>query len=589
MKYFSLLILTLSIVARGEYVNTNVRVNVDSSSHLTKVIYSITVNCVKSSSIYNFQLPRSYSDRVAYLGAVFGQKVDTENGLDVKRIERTDKSIYEISLGKTIMKDESFKMVIELILTELNDPLPQQIEQGEKQYMKLKFLLNFHSPYLTEKSKTIVELANDKILSFTKHPSNHKQGKKVTYGVYENVAALDEKQIEIHYENNSPFIVIDKMEREIELSHWGAINIREEIYIRHYGADMKGSFSRLDYQRQSQQTNPSVAQFTSILPATAKNIYYRDIIGNISTSNVRDHFDHQEIEIQPRFPLMGGWKTDYMIGYNLPSHEYLYNKDDQYVLQCRIVEQIMNEQLIKNLKVKIILPEYVGDVRLVTPYEVKREKDENVKTYLDTVGRPVIVFTAKNLVFHHIQDLQVQYKFEKLYLLKEPLLMMFVIFVTLAFFILLIRMDMTIETNKESDSRLKAKSLLDVLLKKWDERFELYSELQDAINSFAFSKDSFTFAEKKRKNDAAFKNGGVQINQVIWDIRQNDQEIGMKVKELEKMEEKLKSMHGKLVSKAEAVASGKGVMKNYRQIEETSIQMYMEVRGQMRTSLMNLY
>lgn len=31
-----------------------------------------------------------------------------------------------------------------------------------------------------------------------------------------------------------------------------------------------------------------------------------------------------EVEVRPRFPLFGGWKTHYMIGYNLPSYEYLY-------------------------------------------------------------------------------------------------------------------------------------------------------------------------------------------------------------------------------------------------------------------------
>lgn len=31
-----------------------------------------------------------------------------------------------------------------------------------------------------------------------------------------------------------------------------------------------------------------------------------------------------EVEVRPRFPLFGGWKTHYIIGYNLPSYEYLY-------------------------------------------------------------------------------------------------------------------------------------------------------------------------------------------------------------------------------------------------------------------------
>lgn len=63
----------------------------------------------------------------------------------------------------------------------------------------------------------------------------------------------------------------------------------------------------------------------TILPASAQDVYYRDEIGNISTSHLQVLEDSVEVEIRPRFPLFGGWKTHYLIGYNLPSYEYLYN------------------------------------------------------------------------------------------------------------------------------------------------------------------------------------------------------------------------------------------------------------------------
>lgn len=62
----------------------------------------------------------------------------------------------------------------------------------------------------------------------------------------------------------------------------------------------------------------------TILPASAQDVYYRDEIGNISTSHLQVLEDSVEVEVRPRFPLFGGWKTHYIIGYNLPSYEYLY-------------------------------------------------------------------------------------------------------------------------------------------------------------------------------------------------------------------------------------------------------------------------
>jgi len=35
--------------------------------------------------------------------------------------------------------------------------------------------------------------------------------------------------------------------------------------------------------------------------------------------------DGVELELRPRFPLFGGWKTNYYIGYNVPSYQYLYH------------------------------------------------------------------------------------------------------------------------------------------------------------------------------------------------------------------------------------------------------------------------
>ena len=65
--------------------------------------------------------------------------------------------------------------------------------------------------------------------------------------------------------------------------------------------------------------------FQTMLPAAARDIYYRDEIGNISTSHLREMDDSVELELRPRFPLFGGWKTHYYIGYNVPSYQYLYN------------------------------------------------------------------------------------------------------------------------------------------------------------------------------------------------------------------------------------------------------------------------
>lgn len=127
--------------------------------------------------------------------------------------------------------------------------------------------------------------------------------------------------------------------------------------------------------------------FQTVLPAAARDVYYRDEIGNISTSNLKEMDDFVELELRPRFPLFGGWKTQYYIGYNVPSYQYLFNKGensfyiqpcagahakfdgclqiqfifvsigDNYALKMRFVDHIFDDMVVDQVTVKIILPE----------------------------------------------------------------------------------------------------------------------------------------------------------------------------------------------------------------------------------------
>lgn len=138
--------------------------------------------------------------------------------------------------------------------------------------------------------------------------------------------ALDEFYLKvalnIHIEHYGPFLTVSEMTRHIEVSHWGNVAVEETLEIINTGARLSGPFSRLDYDMGvGKQT--AVSSLKTALPSAAQHIYYRDEIGNISTSRVKDVSDAVEVTLSPRFPLMGGWKTKYTIGYNVPAHEFL--------------------------------------------------------------------------------------------------------------------------------------------------------------------------------------------------------------------------------------------------------------------------
>ena len=154
------------------------------------------------------------------------------------------------------------------------------------------------------------------------------------------------------------------------------------------GAVLRGPFSRYDYQRSPNSGLSSVKSYTTILPASATDVYYRDEIGNISTSHLRSEEDFTEVVIRPRFdnllnpericqsvlfacidfvcahrfPLFGGWQTRYYLGYNVPTYEYLFQSASHHVLSMRFVDHILDDQVIDEAVVKIVLPEGVKSV-----------------------------------------------------------------------------------------------------------------------------------------------------------------------------------------------------------------------------------
>lgn len=65
-------------------------------------------------------------------------------------------------------------------------------------------------------------------------------------------------------------------------------------------------------------------------------------------------------------------------------------------------------------------------------------------TYLDTVGRPVVICRADNLVEQHVQDFELHYSFESYMLLQEPVLIVTALLVFFLCVISIVRMDFSI-------------------------------------------------------------------------------------------------------------------------------------------------
>ncbi|VDK50659.1 unnamed protein product [Cylicostephanus goldi] len=301
-------------------------------------------------------LSKEEDEHLSYISA---QEGNSKGKLKVskQKEEKNGFHSYKIELLKQVGKGGEVKLKVEYRLIELLEPLPAKITQKENQYVVYNGSAHYAAAYPVGQEKTTVKLGPGKTLSVSQVSPTTQENERVVYGPYKDQPAFNKKPIKIHYENNAPFVVATVVERTIEVSHWGNIAVEEYVELVHKGAELKGPFSRIDHQLDRRgRRQPALLHFTA---TSAKDIYYRDEIGNISTSAVRLRADSVDVELKPRFPLFGGWRTSYIIGYNVPSFEYLYNKGNNYALKMRVLDHIFDNAVVEKLTTKIILPEMI--------------------------------------------------------------------------------------------------------------------------------------------------------------------------------------------------------------------------------------
>ena len=192
--------------------------------------------------------------------------------------------------------------------------------------------------------------------------------------------------VTIHFNFDFPVLELTKYKRAAEISHWGAnLNIQDEINLFNAGPTyaspipseqklmscrLKGHFSRLHHQTQAFYQRSAAHVLSSLhlyLPTGISNVYYYDLIGNVSTSKLQTtpsvsrnakSSQYSVLEMKPRYPLMGGWNYSFTLGWDSPLQDSANwdAKNGRYVVGVPIMTQVPTA-VIDDAEVKIILPE----------------------------------------------------------------------------------------------------------------------------------------------------------------------------------------------------------------------------------------
>uniref|UniRef100_A0A8C5DYY9 Dolichyl-diphosphooligosaccharide--protein glycosyltransferase subunit 1 n=1 Tax=Gouania willdenowi TaxID=441366 RepID=A0A8C5DYY9_GOUWI len=542
-------------------VNEDVKRTVDLSTHLAKITAEIVLSNRGPSAVSSFMLAvePELAQHLAYIGASVKVDEDDDGTLELQQTTVRGQSgeFYNVQLPSSLAAGSQLKTKVELMFSHVLKPFPTQIAQAERQLVVFQGNHYLYSPYPTRSQTTRVRLASKTVESYTKLGNPSKNDEIIEYGPFSDIAPFSQDTMKIHYENNSPFLTISSITRTIEVSHWGNIAVEETIDLRHTGAVLKGPFSRYDYQRQSDSGISSVKSFKTILPASAQDVYYRDEIGNISTSHLQVLDDSVEVEVRPRFPLFGGWKTHYIIGYNLPSYEYLYTLGDQYALKMRLIDHVYDDQVIDEMTVKIILPEGARNIHVDTPYKIHRMPNQLHYTYLDTFGRPVLVATKNNLVEQHIQDVVVHYNFNKILMLQEPLLVVGAFYILFFTVIIYVRLDFAITKDPAAEVRMKVASITEQVLTLVNKRLGLYRHMDEVVNRYKQSRDTGALNSGRKTLEAEHRTLTNEISSLQARLKAEGSDLADKVGEVQKLDGLVKEMVCRSCQEAERLVAGK--------------------------------
>ncbi|KAH6610485.1 oligosaccharyltransferase alpha subunit [Trichoderma cornu-damae] len=382
------------------------------------------------------------ADQIARVGGLEARdRMDGKAGpFEVDLVEYdplSDVQYYRLTLPAPLKAGAQQPLAISWYYLKSYRPLPASIGQDDQQFLVYDFSLYAASAYPTLKQKTEVKLSTVTYPDYTtaiggdgkEYPEKH--GSKLLYGPFDEQPAGAVYPAQIRFEFTRPVIHVSALDRDIEVSHWGGNVAFEERYaLHHRGANLSALFNRVKWA-QSQFYNPASSALKELkfpLQIGSVDPYFTDAIGNVSTSRFRSSKREAMLELKPRYPVFGGWKYPFTIGWNTNAANILRNTaSGGHVLKVPFMEGPKQMEGVEygEVNVRVLLPEGSENVKFYTDIPDSSIVETSIgvhKTYLDTTGRTAVVIKAKNLVDDfRFRDLIISYDAPLSGTLRKPL------------------------------------------------------------------------------------------------------------------------------------------------------------------------
>uniref|UniRef100_A0A1B6LMY8 Dolichyl-diphosphooligosaccharide--protein glycosyltransferase subunit 1 n=1 Tax=Graphocephala atropunctata TaxID=36148 RepID=A0A1B6LMY8_9HEMI len=439
-RFTILLMCFVVVIASDEnahsMLNNNVTTYVDVSSQLVKIKNIITVENMLSDPIpsYLYIVDPQWKLNLSFIEAFD----EATNSLKINRIHTDETWLkFEIVFNEPLSPGKKEVLHVMSVVINYLQSYPKSVQQNERHLVLFHFNVFFYSLFSTEIQTTYIYLGTSNIMSLDGAKYKSADDSHVfQYGPYSDVTPNSEHISIIHYENTSPFLTVEKLDRSVRISHWGFLSIQEKIWLIHTGPKFSGPFEReFELNSKGSTKDTSIESFVTSLPVDAFDISLNDEIGVVSSFTIDDnHYDKIEVHIRPRFILYGGWKIYYEIGYSLPIVNYVtYDQSTStFVLSVPLIDKVFPDMVISEAEVTFILPEGGSFQDMYPYYELENNTDNRYCYFFDIICRKVISFKRYNLMEQHAQKVSLTYVYPQLLMLTKPVaivLFLFLVFV----------------------------------------------------------------------------------------------------------------------------------------------------------------
>lgn len=438
---------------------------IDLSKSYIKEQYRITLKNIdsKPNGEYYLSLPSYVYDKLVSYTIVDPQPKSFVNDLATMKIEASEKfadvkgerviNFLRVHLPHPIAPKQTFQLGVSLTISDLLEPIPSKIEIADTQSLLLKTFKEPLSPYDTKDALLDINgVSKGKELSISGQEIKNK-GEVVDDHVhykFGKVRSYSMSSLAFVYSHNLPLVKVTNLNRSVWVSHWGNSLQFDEFYkMTNKAAQLKNGFSRKDFmlnQKTLTRSSFSISALEMRLLDESRDIYYTDLVGNVSTSKAFN----DRVYIKPRYPIFGGWNYNFTIGWTNKLSAYLRQSDpNEYILKFPILSGPQDTSY-DEVNLSVYLPEgaKIKDIYSPIPYDHIEEGYE--LSYLDlNSGHTKITLTYTNLVDELNEfEIIVKYEYTLWDFIRKPLDIAKFVFIALISYLLISKIDISLKAKK---------------------------------------------------------------------------------------------------------------------------------------------